>query len=52
MTNCLLNYEVTNRKLYMSEDTPLYENEQKERKKHIMETTEQTILDHLKTKLV
>ena len=32
-------YDVTNRKLYVSEQTPLYKNKQKEREKHLMETT-------------
>ena len=33
------NYDITNRKLYMSEHTPLYENEQKRKENNIVETT-------------
>ena len=33
------NYDITNRKLYMSEHTPLYENEEKRKENNIVETT-------------
>ena len=39
----LENYDITNRKLYMSEHTPLYENEQKRKENNIGETTIKTL---------